>query len=1136
MMQSPRDLNIGISKKPFIAWVGVIALAVLLLFTAVLWFSFSQAVQSRNAEADLYSRMVEGSITRTIESMEVSLISIVNEISNTDDHADAQSHVEHRVKQILGFAPHIRQLTVVKGDDVWIDSAGRTSGQLNLSLIGFDDQQNNQFASGLKIGKPLHGRFLPMLGKPEPGRNRSLIPFGLDYIDPQSGDRYQVVAAFNPGYLQHYISELQLAMSDNVYLVNFVADALLVHGEYSPYRKIVTSLLSQLVLEGQDERSQLVQEGYLPQSYTAVRLSEKYPLAIAVNIDHYSTFRIWRQDNSALFWGLLLAGLVILTSAVMLVYSYRKSLMMREQLHLLSAAIQQSSIATVITNENRQIQYVNKAFTDLFGYQMAELLGKTPVVLQSEHTDQSVYEALDEKLRDAEPWQGEFVNRDKNGNLITVESNIFPVQHLHGQDTHFICMLSDIRERKDAEEHIRLLSRVVEHSPTIVVITDPDGNIEYVNPMFEEVTGYSLDEVLGENPRFLKSGETDQDEYEQLWETISSGGVWVGELHNKRKDGSLYWERANIGSIKDDQGNIVHYVAIKEIITQLKEDEKQLRLASAVFQTAAEAIMVTDADNRIQMVNPSFSQITGFDEEDVLGHDPGILKSGKHTIHFYQNIRSSLAQRGFWEGEIWNKRKNGEVYPKWLTISTMRDAQGDVEGYVSLFNDITQRKKNEELILQQANFDTLTGLPNRNLFADRLSQALSRANRINAQGALLFVDLDRFKLVNDTLGHSAGDKLLKETSERLKVCLRSSDTAARLGGDEFAIILPDITDPYVVKSVAQKILESLSQPYLIDNHEAFVSGSIGITIYPDDGQDAEHLVRNADSAMYKAKEHGRNTYQFYTAEMNDAALHKRELENSLHQALREQEFTLHYQPIWNIHSGALEAVEALIRWQHPVHGLISPSDFIPVAEEVGLISKIGAWVMEEACWFGASLYQYCDTPPKISVNVSSRQIQRLDVAELTESVLQMTGMTGDRLIVEITESILIADEQKTHQQLERLRDMGIDIAIDDFGTGYSSLSYLKKYPISRLKIDRSFVNDLAHDAEDRALVSGIISLASSLSLKVIAEGVETREQVELIREMGCHSIQGFYFDQPLEGPALVALLEKQPVPDASPVN
>lgn len=1131
-MSSPRDLNIGLSKKPFIALVGVIASAVLVLFTAVLWFSFNQAVYSRNFSAELYTRMVEGSVTRTIESLEISLISIVDELSDQAEHQTLHNDTQERIDQILRFAPHIRQITIVKNGEVWLDSAGRMPGQLNMALIGCDTEQQGNFDSGLKIGFPVTGRFLPLVGTPEPASKRGLIPFGLNYTNIDSGHEYKVIAALNPAYLKNYIAELDLGVNDNLYLLNFDADALLVQGEYDAHRETVSSLLQTLVTQGKDEISLATYTGYVPQAYTSVRLSEKYSLAIALNINHYNTFVMWRSENTALFSGLLLAGVVILLSAIGLIISYRRSLTMREQVHLLSAAIQQSTIATVITNERREIQYVNEAFTRLFGYKLGELIGKTPAVLQSKLTDESVYAALEEKLIDGKPWQGEFINRDKHGDLITVESNIFPVQHLHGEEIHYICMLNDIRERKGAEEHIRLLSRVVEHSPTIVVITDPDGCIEYVNPMFEEVTGYSKEEVLGENPRILKSGETEQEGYEDLWQVISSGGVWVGELHNKRKDGSLYWERANIGSIKDDKGEVIHYVAIKEIITQLKEDEKQLRLASAVFQTAVEAIMVTDANNKIQMVNPAFTKITGFEEAEALGCDPGILKSGKHGTHFYENIHNALAMRGFWEGEIWNKRKNGEIYPKWLTISAMLDAEGRVEGYVSLFNDITQRKKNEELILQQANFDTLTGLPNRNLFADRLSQALSRAGRLQQRGALMFIDLDRFKLVNDTLGHSAGDLLLQETSVRIKDCLRKSDTAARLGGDEFAIIIPDIQDAGDVEGVAHKILESLSQPYMLDEHEAFVSGSIGITIYPDDGHESEVLVRNADSAMYKAKEHGRNTYQFYTAEMNEAALRKRELENALHQALREQEFSLLYQPIWNIHNCTLEAVEALIRWHHPQNGLISPAVFIPVAEEVGLINKVGEWVLHEACRFGAELVLHVEKPPKMSVNVSSRQIQRLDVAELTRHVLKNSGLSGNQLIVEITESILIEDERNTHQQLERLRDMGVDIAIDDFGTGYSSLSYLKKYPITRLKIDRSFIRDLGRDVEDHALVSGIISMADSLSLKVIAEGVETHEQVELIREMGCHSIQGYYFGRPMEAEDLMALLVSQKQPES----
>jgi diguanylate cyclase (GGDEF)-like protein/PAS domain S-box-containing protein len=656
---------------------------------------------------------------------------------------------------------------------------------------------------------------------------------------------------------------------------------------------------------------------------------------------------------------------------------------------------------------------------------------------------------------------------------------------------------------------------VIEQSPAIVVITNSLGDIEYVNERFVKTTGYQLQDVLGKNPRILKSGETTDEDYLQMWSILSTGGVWSGEFHNKAKDGTLYWERAQISSITDKRGNITHYIAIKEEVTKRKDDEKRLRLASAVFETAAEAIMVSDHNNRIQMINNSFTVITGYESEQVIGQNPSILSSGYHGAEFYQDMYTALDTVGIWEGEVWNRRKNGEIYPQWLTISTMRDEQGVLEGYVSLFSDMTRRKKDEEYIIQQANFDTLTGLPNRNLFSDRLSQSVARAQRSHISSALLFIDLDRFKYVNDTLGHLAGDELLKQAAHRLESCLRAEDTAARLGGDEFAVILLDVHSSVDAQRVVKKILLELSEPYYLGEHEAFISGSIGITLFPDDGDKPELLIRNADSAMYKAKEAGRNDFYFFTPQMNDEALKRRDLEMSLYLALEREQFLLHYQPIVDINTGDIVSAEALIRWNHPTLGIVSPADFIQLAEEIGLIKSIGEWVLRKACNEAVKWQTLSAVAPKVSVNVSSRQFQRQDMAQLVKDVLTETGLAPNLLTLEITESLLVSDVQTVTKQLSDIAALGVSIAIDDFGTGYSSLSYLKKFPISILKIDRSFIGDLLVHEGDQTLVNGIISLANSLGLKVVAEGVEEEAQHTILKMLECDYVQGYYFHYPL---------------------
>lgn len=1116
------------SHRSIIGWISGIILTILALLVVTLWSSFQQTIQNKQQNIELYSRMIEGSFSRSLESMEVSLLSLADELQYAEGRAADAGHLNLRIKQILRFAPHLRQIVIMRENRVIADSRGKFSSELDLSRMGLNRSQLNPFTPGLQLGQTVRSRYLPLKGEYLSENNsRELIPFALRFRSRTTGQAYTLVVAYNPDYLKSYIHDLKLDPQDNVYLVNSNAGLIYQKGLYGPYMKPVSALLTQTLNEGRDQISITVQEQNSPASFIHLRLLEKYPLAVVITTRYSEYFTGWISENLSLFIGLVAATLLLITGGIFIILGYRRNLAMREQVHLLSEVVQQATVPMMITDQQFRITYINNAFSRLFGYVLSDIEQRTPSILTAAYTSPDILNRMRGNLVSASPWRGELQAEDINGHTIPVSTSVFPVEHLQSGQIHYIAMLNDIRERKEREEHINLLSRVVEQNPTIIIITDAMGCIEYVNNTFEEVTGYMLEEVLGRNPRFLKSGDTAPQEYQQMWQTITAGGIWNGELHNKRKDGSLYWERASIGSLKNDQGEITHYIATKEIITQIKEDEKQLRLASAVFKTAAEAIMVTDTLNRIQMVNESFTQITGYTQQEVLGRSPDMLRSEHHSDDFYDQLYTQLFHQGYWEGEVWNTRKSGEDYPQWLTVSTMRDTNGSIEGYVALFNDITKRKQDEEIILHQANYDTVTGLPNRNLFSDRLQHALQVTNRSQNSGALLFIDLDRFKQVNDTLGHSVGDRLLQEVAERLQACVRKSDTAARLGGDEFAVIIPEVQDNYVFKNIAGKILKSLSARYVIDGHDIFISCSIGITLYPDDGNEAEQLIRNADSAMYKAKELGRNNYQYYTDKMNNEVLQKRELEIAMHKALQNNEFSLHYQPVWNIESRRIESMEALLRWQHPTRGMISPAEFIPIAEEAGLILQLGDWVIRQSCQFGAKLQQQFSDPPKICINVSSRQIQRGNLSDNVAQALNQTRMKGSGMVLELTESILLADEENTHQQLSQLRDLGLQIAIDDFGTGYSSLSYLKRYPISRLKIDREFIADLETDTDDQALVAGIISMGDALGLEVIAEGVEDKAQLRLLRGMGCRHIQGFIFSPAVTASRAISMLRSR---------
>lgn len=556
---------------------------------------------------------------------------------------------------------------------------------------------------------------------------------------------------------------------------------------------------------------------------------------------------------------------------------------------------------------------------------------------------------------------------------------------------------------------------------------------------------------------------------------------------------------------------------------QRKAGEKSLRLAASVYETSREGIIVTNANNQIIAVNPAFTMITGYAEEEVLGKNPGL---GQHNEAFYEAMWQEVNTTGHWKGEIWNERKSGKLYPNLVTINNVLNEDGTVQRRVVTFTDVSQKREAEQIIWHQANFDMLTNLPNRQMFHDRLDQEIKKANRASRPLVLMLLDLDRFKEVNDTLGHDMGDVLLKETAHRLNDCIRESDTVARLGGDEFTIILSELDDSSSVDRVAQKVLQKLSEPFMLGNEVTYVSASIGITLYPEDATEMEALLKNADQAMYSAKSMGRNRYSYFTPSMQHKAQARMRMANDLRKALGDNQLWIAYQPIVELATGIIHKAEALLRWQHPQLGLISPAEFIPIAEDTGLINSIGDWVFRESSRQVKRWRTLLHPEFQISVNKSPVQFHSEKTHLAWYDYLEQLGLPGQSIAVEITEGLLLEADTLVSKRLLEFRDAGMQVSLDDFGTGYSALSYLKKFKIDYIKIDQSFTRNLADGSDDLVLCEAIIMMAHKLNMKVIAEGVETLEQRDLLIAAGCDYGQGYFFSRPVRANEFESLLSK----------
>lgn len=641
-------------------------------------------------------------------------------------------------------------------------------------------------------------------------------------------------------------------------------------------------------------------------------------------------------------------------------------------------------------------------------------------------------------------------------------------------------------------------------------------SFRFVNQKMVDLVGYDTPEHMMRSDIYDIFREQDRARVQEHCSLLLQGKAVREntELRVVRQDKhTIFLEFYSSAMVLDGQPTIVG-VAID--VTRRRETEANSKLAAMVYESSSQAMVVTDEDTVIINVNPAFSTITGYGADEVIGKKINVLSSGRQDKAFYQKMWESIVQTGRWEGDIWNRRRNGQEYAEHIAIDTTYKDDGSVAFRIGLFSDITEKKQSDAVIWKQANYDHLTGLPNRKLFHDRLAQAIARSRRTSLPMALIFLDLDFFKEVNDTLGHDKGDELLRQVGKRLSASVRATDTVARLGGDEFIILMGELKDIAVVQRVCKQTLKDLSDPYVLGQDPANISASLGVAFYPKDASDGQELLKSADLAMYAAKEQGRNQYAFFTQTMHIAAQSKRQLSRDLYDAVNQQQLILHYQPIVNLRTGEVHKAEALVRWLHPVYGEVGPGEFIPFAEDSGLIVGIGDWVFREAVRQTALWRQQFRADFQVSVNVSPVQFRDQDLDQQAWlQYLETMGLSGDSVVVEITERLLMDVSEEVISKLLAFRDAGVQVSLDDFGTGYSSLSYLRKFDIDYIKIDQSFVRNLSPASEDRSLCEAMIVMAHRLGLKVIAEGIETPEQYQLLMQAGCDYGQGYLFSRPI---------------------
>jgi diguanylate cyclase (GGDEF)-like protein/PAS domain S-box-containing protein len=1071
--------------------------------------------------SEMHTRSFEDYLTQSLHATELAAVNSVPSRNGTADLRD----LETAFIKTLQHAPQLRSMSLLDKHDRIVASSNPANVGILVGSASFLPPSGGT-RDILRIGRPRTGRdfadrtsadelpdtdapgFIPVIRSMTVGTGSMTLLFAL-----------------NPDYFINHISQQVAAEMGTVAVLRYDGTLLM---DTDPTARI--GAVEDFVAH--DLKLSEIESGKFEQGLnngrrelTAYRSSRLYPFVVVTHIHPAYALRKWQTEARIMLAVVIPALLSIVLLAV---GYYRRQLQIgaqraeAERLQRINATVFDSSTeGIIITDLNADIISVNPAFTRISGYSPEEVLGRNPRILSSGRQSKGFYESMWKEILQNGSWQGELANRHKDGSFYDIHLSVTASHDSTGRLQHYIGVTNDITERKRAEQAIQ---REIEKNGLLlrntsdgIHILDAEGKLVDFSDSFCAMLGYPREEMAGKN---VTQWDVHLEApgmalvYRQRFAQKSLPRL---ETRHRRKDGSVI--DVEISTLKLElDGKPVVYCSSRDI-TERKKAENELRIAATAFESQ-EGILVTDANRCILRVNQAFTEITGYSAEEVVGMDPRLLSSGRHDGNFYAAMWASLHTTGAWKGEIWNRRKNGEVYPERLSITAVKDEYGAVMNYVASLADITQHKAAEEEIKTLAFFDPLTRLPNRRLLLDRLQQALVSSVRSNRSGAILFIDLDNFKNLNDTLGHDIGDLLLQQVAERLQSCVREGDTVARIGGDEFVVMLEDLSSEPIeaaaqTETIGWKINYTLNLPYQLESYEAHSTPSIGATLFDGHLQMIDELFKQADIAMYQAKKSGRNTLRFFDPQMQDTLNVRAALEDDLRKSVERRQFQLHYQIQVDDQRRPLGA-EALLRWVHPERGLVPPNQFISLAEETGLILPIGQWVLESACSQLKEWGKHASTSNLIlAVNVSAKQFRQIDFAMQVRETVQRFGIDPTRLKLELTESMLQESVEDTISIMNSLKEIGVRFSLDDFGTGYSSLQYIKRLPLDQLKIDQSFVRDLTVGSDDRAIVSAIIAMAKSMNLDVIAEGVETEEQRMMLLKKGCSRFQGFLFSKPV---------------------